>query len=321
MNLNEAISHASTLFMPEFFFGLDEGTLAGERHANEEAIGLLMEEFRTNPTPDFDFSLVLDLADRNRSLCDMVDAATLRDERSHNLASGLSDEDTLQAVAALQHRRKETVAKEVAGMNATRGVLYGGKSAKGTFVGIDIETTSTNPDQGYIVNVGWEVMELTEGAQAEGATSVYCGLPEQYAETGVPLQDIHGITWNDVAGCKPFREDTELQAQLLKVLKSHPYMAHNAAFEDSWFMLHLPGYAEARKAGKIIPIDTRDICRALDPEVRFASWETRPASLESWAQRRGTLAPDEKERHLGLDDTDLMFRTVIAELKERNLLD
>lgn len=320
MNLNEAISHASTLFMPEFFFGLDEGTLAGERHANEEAIGLLMEEFRTNPTPDFDFSLVLDLADRNRSLCDMVDAATLRDERSHNLASGLSDEDTLQAVAALQHRRKETVAKEVAGMNATRGVLYGGKPAKGTFVGIDIETTSTNPDQGYIVNVGWEVMELTEGAQAEGATSVYCGLPEQYAETGVPLQDIHGITWNDVAGCKPFREDTELQAQLLKVLKSHPYMAHNAAFEDSWFMLHLPGYAEARKAGKIIPIDTRDICRALDPEVRFASWETRPASLESWAQRRGTLAPDEKERHLGLDDTDLMFRTVIAELKERNLL-
>lgn len=320
MNLNEAISHASTLFMPEFFFGLDEGTLAGERHANEEAIGLLMEEFRTNPTPDFDFSLVLDLADRNRSLCDMVDAATLRDERSHNLASGLSDEDTLQAVAALQHRRKETVAKEVAGMNATRGVLYGGKPAKGTFVGIDIETTSTNPDQGYIVNVGWEVMELTEGAQAEGATSVYCGLPEQYAETGVPLQDIHGITWNDVADCKPFREDTELQAQLLKVLKSHPYMAHNAAFEDSWFMLHLPGYAEARKAGKIIPIDTRDICRALDPEVRFASWETRPASLESWAQRRGTLAPDEKERHLGLDDTDLMFRTVIAELKERNLL-
>ncbi len=320
MNLNEAIGHASTLFMPEFFFGLDEDTLAGERHANEEAIGLLMEEFRTNPNPDFDFSLVLDLADRNRSLCDMVDAASLRDERSHNLASGLSDEDTLQAVAALQHRRKETVAKEVAGMNATRGVLYGGKPVKGTFVGIDIETTSTNPEQGYIVNVGWEVMELAEGAAAEGATSVYCGLPEQYAETGVPLQDIHGITWGDVADCKPFREDTELQAQLLKVLKSHPYMAHNAAFEDSWFMLNLPGYAEARKAGKIIPIDTRDICRALDPEVRFASWETRPASLESWAQRRGTLAPDEQERHLGLEDTDLMFRTVIAELKERNLL-
>ena len=84
--------------------------------------------------------------------------------------------------------------------------------------------------------------------------------------------------------------------------------------------LNLNGYAEARKTGKIIPIDTRDLCRSLDPEVKFMSWEAHPASLEAWAQRRGTLAADEAERHLGLDDTDLMFRTVLAELKERNLL-
>lgn len=45
-------------------------------------------------------------------------------------------------------------------------------------------------------------------------------------------------------------------------------MAHNAAFEDSWFMLHIDGYAEARKEGKIVPIDTREICRRLDPEFR-----------------------------------------------------
>ena len=78
--------------------------------------------------------------------------------------------------------------------------------------------------------------------------------------------------------------------------------------------------SSVRKAGKIIPIDTRDICRALDPEVKFMSWEAHPASLEAWSQRRGTLAADEEERHLGLDDTELMFRTVLAELKERNLL-
>ena len=69
-----------------------------------------------------------------------------------------------------------------------------------------------------------------------------------------------------------------------------------------------------------MPIDTRDICRSLDPEVKFMSWEAHPASLEAWAQRRGTLAADEEERHLGLEDTDLMLRTVLAELKERNLL-
>lgn len=320
MNLGDAISHASTLFIPEFLFGADEAMLMGERSANEEALHLLIEEFFSNPNPGFGFDLVIELADRNRSLCDMMGPESVQADRSRNLANHLSDDDILRGVAALQHRNVEKVAQEVEGMNATKGVLYGSKPAKGTFVGVDIETTSTSPDRGYIVNVGWEVMALAEDAQPSDATSVFCGIPEQYAETGVPLSEIHKITWSDIDGKTPFREDVELQKRLLKALKSHPFMAHNAAFEDSWFMLHLPGYAEARKEGKIIPIDTRDICRALDPEVRFMSWEAKPASLEAWAQRRGVLASDEAERHLGLDDTDLMFRTLIAELKERNLL-
>ena len=320
MNLSDAISHASTIFMPEFLFGADESMLMGERSANEEAIHLLIEEYFTNPNPGYEFDLVMELADRNRSLCDMMGPESVQADRSHNLANNLSDDDVLRGVAALQHRSIEKVSSEVGGMNATKGVLYGSKPAKGTFVGIDIETTSTSPDRGHIINVGWEVMELAEGAEATEANAVFCGLPAQYEETGVPLAEIHKITWADVAGKTPFREDKDLQKQLLKVLKSRPFMAHNAAFEDSWFMLHLDGYAEARKAGKIIPIDTKDICRALDPEVRFLSWETKPTSLEAWAQRRGVLSADEEERHLGLDDTDLMFRTLIAELKERNLL-
>ena len=320
MNLSDAIGHASTIFMPEFLFGADEAMLKGEQAANEEALHLLIEEFFANDNPGFGFDLVLDLADRNRKICDMMGPEAVQADRSRNLASSLSDDDVLRGVAALQHRGVDKVAKEFEGMNATKGVLYGSRPAYGTFVGIDIETTSTSPDRGYIVNVGWELMELAEDAEPVDATSVFCGLPEQYAETGVPLSEIHHITWGDVSDKTPFDDDVELQKQLLKVLKSHPFMAHNAAFEDAWFTLHLPGYAEARKDGKIVPIDTRDICRALDPEVRFMSWEAKPASLEAWAQRRGTLAPDEAERHLGLDDTDLMFRTLIAELKERNLL-
>lgn len=320
MNLSDAISHASTIFMPEFLFGADESMLMGERAANEEAIHLLVEEYFANPNPGFEFDLVMELADRNRSLCDMMGPESVQADRSRNLANNLGDDDILRGVAALQHRNVAKVAQEVEGMNATKGVLYGSKPAKGTFVGIDIETTSTSPDRGYIVNVGWEVMELSEDAEPTDANSLFCGLPDQYEETGVPLSEIHKITWQDVGDKLPFREDVELQKRLLKVLKSHPFMAHNAAFEDSWLLLHLDGYAEARKAGKIIPIDTKDICRALDPEVRFLSWEAKPASLEAWAQRRGVLAADEEERHLGLDDTDLTFRTLIAELKERNLL-
>lgn len=320
MNLNEAIGHASTIFMPEFLFGADEAMLRGEQAANEEAIHLLVEEYFGNPNPSFGFDLVLDLADRNRSICDMMPFETVQADRSRNLEQHLSDDDILRGVAALQRRSVDKVAKEVEGMNATKGVLYGSKPAKGKFVGIDIETTSTSPERGYIVNVGWEVMELADDAQPSDAGSLYCGLPGQYAQTGVPLQEVHGITWDDVGDKTPFREDKALQKQLLKMLKSRPFMAHNAAFEDSWFLLNLEGYAEARKAGKIVPIDTRDICRALDPEVRFLSWEAKPASLEAWAQRRGVLSEGEEERHLGLEDTHLMFRTLIAELKERNLL-
>ena len=147
MNLSEAISHASTIFMPEFLFGADEAMLLGERAANEDAIHLLVEEYFANPNPGFEFDLVMDLAERNRSICDMMGPESVQANRSHNLANNLSDDDILRGVAALQHRSVERVAKEVEGMNATRGVLYGSKPAKGTFVGVDIETTSTSPDR------------------------------------------------------------------------------------------------------------------------------------------------------------------------------
>lgn len=54
--------------------------------------------------------------------------------------------------------------------------------------------------------------------------------------------------------------DRDLQKQLFGLMKKHPIMAHNAVFEESRFMIHLEGYAEARRAGKIVAIDTRDIC-------------------------------------------------------------
>ena len=133
MNLNEAIGHASTLFMPEFLFGMDDDLLEGERAINEEALHLLIEEYFSNPNPSFGFDLVLDLADRNRSISDMMPPETVGGDRSRsrNLPSGLSDADILRGIATMQHRRVETLEKEVAGMNATRGVLYGSKPSKG----------------------------------------------------------------------------------------------------------------------------------------------------------------------------------------------
>ena len=197
-------------------------------------------------------------------------------------------------------------------------MAYVTKPIKGTVLGIDIETTDRYPDRGYIINVGFELMDLGPDTEPYDSDVHFCGIPDVYREKGVPLERIHHITWADVDGKTPFRQNRALQGKILQLMKKYPFMAHNAAFEDSWFMLHLDGYAEARRAGKVIPIDSRDICRQLDPEVKTLPRESSPAALENWARRRGTLQATENEVHQGLDDTDLMLKTVQAEFNARN---
>ena len=318
MNVPQALEHANAFFFPELVYGSGFQAMDSERQKNEEAMATLREEFAKNDNPAFGYDIIRDLADRNRDLCDQMGIERLNNTRDSSLARGMSDDDLCGQVAALQRRKKATVIREVHGDRNNLGVAYVTKPIKGTVLGIDIETTDRYPDRGYIINVGFELMDLTPDAEPYDPEVHFCGIPEVYREKGVPLERIHHITWGDLDGQTPFRENKALQAKILKLMKKYPYMAHNAAFEDSWFTLHLDGYAEARKAGKIVPIDTRDICRQLDPEVKTLPRESSPASLENWARRRGTLQASENEVHQGLDDTNLMLKTVQAEFNARN---
>lgn len=318
MNVPQALEHANAFFFPELVYGSGFQAMDSERQKNEEAMATLREEFAKNDNPAFGYDIIRDLADRNRDLCDQMGSERLNNTRDSSLARGMSDDDLCGQVAALQRRKKATVIREVHGDRNNLGVAYVTKPIKGTVLGIDIETTDRYPDRGYIINVGFELMDLTPDAEPYDPEVHFCGIPEMYRERGVPLERIHHITWADLDGQTPFRENKALQAKILKLMKQYPYMAHNAAFEDSWFTLHLDGYAEARKAGKIVPIDTRDICRQLDPEVKTLPRESSPASLENWARRRGTLQASENEVHQGLDDTNLMLKTVQAEFNARN---
>lgn len=320
MDLSQAIECANALVFPGFL--VDDASLAAERGRNEDALTTLMSAWAAAPKgkEPFSYDLVRSLADRNRDVCDRYGIERLRNVSPSCLARGLSAADLIHAVAVLQHRRDAKIV-QLAGADARDlGVAWVDAPVSGMVCGIDIETTDRDPARGYIINVGLEFMTIGPNARPHDPFSGYFGLPEMYAEKGVPLADIHKITWSDLDGKRPFREDKQVQEALLAAMSAYPFMAHNAAFEDSWFMLHIDGYAEARKAGRVVPIDSRDICRRVDPEVRTLPHETRPASLESWALRRGTLKAGESERHLGLDDVELMLATVQAEFTVRNML-
>jgi hypothetical protein len=319
MNLAQAIELANAFVLPGFL--VDDAALDEERRRNEEAISLLAAAWWEAPAGQepFSFDLVRQLADRNRPICDQYGMDRLRDLNGLNLARSLSANDLVRGVAWMQGRPVEDVARTAGFEARDLGIAYVEAPVSGTVCGFDIETTSKDPDRGYLINLGLAFMDLTPTAVPHDGHVAYFGIPDQYEQTGVPLAEIHKITWADLAGKTPFREDRRVQKALLATFKAFPLMAHNAAFEDSWLMLHLDGYAEARKAGEVVLIDSRDICRRIDPDVRSLPRESSPAALEHWAKRRGTLAADESERHLGLDDVFLMLTTVQAEFSERNM--
>lgn len=235
MNVSQALEYERQPFIPMFIYG-DHGAMESERQKGEEALKVLETEYFTaEGDPGFDFATVRDLADRNRDLCDQIGEARLRNVTPATLSRGLSDADTCAAIGKMQKRTAASVMREIRGDRDALGVAYARKPIQGTVLGIDIETTGRAPERGYIINVGWEIMELTSDAVPHDAEAHYCGLPDIYRGEDVPLSNIHHITWDDIDGKKPFRENKELQKQLLKLMKKYPYMAHNAAFEDSWF--------------------------------------------------------------------------------------
>lgn len=319
MELSQAIDLASAFVLPGLVS--DEASLQAERMKNEDAIKTLMDAWRSAPAgkEPFGFDLVLSLVDRNRDVCDRIGAEKLRDTSPSALARKLPDADLVHAVAAMQRRPDAEVAAIAGPGLEDLNIAYVDAPVSGMVMGIDIETTDRDPARGYVVNIGLEFMDLAAKAKPHDAFAGYCGIPSMYAEKGVPLEFIHHITWDDLKDSRPLRTNAAMQKALLAAMCAYPFMAHNAAFEDSWFMLNIAGYAEARKDGKICVIDSRDICRRVDPEVRILPRESRPATLENWARRRGTLAADESEVHLGLDDVELMLRTVQAEFAERNM--
>lgn len=149
-----------------------------------------------------------------------------------------------------------------------------------------------------------------ETGDAYGQSRLSFGVPAENATLGNPLiLDLTGIDVRDRAsGFRLFDEWPEAQIGLLQRLEQQPYVAHNARFEHSFFMLNVAGYAESYRAGKITIIDTLPMSRRWDEgSIPDGEHPYGNNTLDAYAKRQGALDESKSERHLGLEDTHIML--------------
>lgn len=209
-----------------------------------------------------------------------------------------------------------------------------------TVLGIDIETTGTDPARDYIIDVGFEYMNMISpvpvnrkfyqyeqayyvSGDAYGQARLDFGVTENNAE--LENEVIANLTGIDVRtrsvadGYRLFDEWIDAQHALLMRLTACPYVAHNARFEHGYFMLNVTGYAEAYRAGHITIIDTLPMSRRWDPgSAPDSEHPYGNNTLDAYAKRQGALDASHSERHLGLEDAHIMLVAMkhhLAELK------
>lgn len=190
----------------------------------------------------------------------------------------------------------------------------------GEVIGIDLETTGLDAYRDYVIDAGWERMDMSgAGRHDEAVNTIYQvegyetdGAWDQERHTygvsplrmilGNPAESVSGIATSALDGHATLDEDPAAQERLLQVLTSAPFVAHNATFEHKHFMANVAGYAEAYRDGRITIIDTMAMSRKWGHEDTGGN-----DRLETYAKRFGAMPDDGSERHLGLEDTHIML--------------
>lgn len=149
---------------------------------------------------------------------------------------------------------------------------------KKPLIGVDLETTTTSPRTGRIIETG--IARLNPNGETEAIYGSMHDIPRE-AKAGVGLGEyaIHKITKEMIAGAPSFDDPAE-QKRILEFLKSGTLVAHNAGFEDRFFAANLPGYIEAKLSGEITILDTRKLSS-------FLMRNSGNSSLKSFAEDNG----------------------------------
>lgn len=262
-----------------------------------------------------DYSDVLHLVKANRRLSDEIDAL-----------EGMVPEESRPLDRIITHEDK-TVERKGRHVADWHDRYLPGRDVNGV-LGVDLETTGLDPYRDYVIDAGYEYMDmweedyddnhyhyLADGYHTMGAWGqerASYGVPELRERLGNPAEDVSGITTESLHGIKPLDEDEEAQSRLLTALKSAPFVAHNALFEHKHFMVNLKGYAEAYRNGEITIIDTMVMSRkwAHDDGIQNGN------KLDAYAIHYGGLDRESSERHLGLEDSHIMLIAMRNHLHE-----
>lgn len=205
-------------------------------------------------------------------------------------------------------------------------------------LGIDIETTGLKEYRDYIIDIGYERMYISPTApvithsnlvennvdnvytenyyNASGAYDAHrqmFGVSDVRQAAGNPAAFVSGIETGMLAGRSEFIVNMDAQRELLTVLKSAPFVAHNAKFEHKHFMANVTGYAEAYRDGLITIIDT--MYMSIKWDKNGEKKEHGKNRLDSYAKRWDVISADNNERHLGLEDSHIMLVAMKNHLK------
>lgn len=181
---------------------------------------------------------------------------------------------------------------------------------KKPIVSIDLETSSTHPTKGHIIELGISVSDPTGEKETKKIAQLY-GLSKKALQgVGTGAVEVHGITPGKIAKKARFYSNTEKskqhQKEVLETLKSGIMLAHNAQYEIRWLRQHLDGFAEAYRKGQIKVLDTMSLSRRLVPE-------TDNNKLESLVEHFGM--PYENA-HRAYEDAN-MTRKAFSELRKK----
>ena len=222
------------------------------------------------------------------------------------ILSFLYGENKKEIVNQLSQKLEEDPSVEIDSLMLS---FYSGNLNPKGFLGIDIETTNQGATISEIIDLGFLVMDST--GKESFRKDIQFGLSPLSAQVLNAMYPIHNISNSDLVGLQTFSDNSEFQSELLELLKTHIMVVHNSSFEDSHFILNLPGYLEAKRNGEIQIVDT----------MKLSSWLGDPSesnSLENYARIHGILEMDESELHRGLDDARIMLEAMFKHLKGLN---